>query len=277
MAKRKRTLTSNVGVVDGVLRDPKAYFFSLIGKNEGDGPITSADLKAIGQRLIDAGMPQNVGANRLPKRTDPYHGIAIMTDGGGARGRLFLPARDPQIDENGNRWFTRDVQFIEDWPGATPGVGPFRLSWREWGSPFVPVQEIDPDSSAPPVTPPPSPTTPDIERRMQELEASVDRKMREFSANAEGFMHEAREFMKAAINRDDLRAIVSEHLSRVRVEIDVKPAGPIVKIFGQRIDLNHDHEVEASLLLDGARVQHFRKAALVNTEAIVHDPKPTKK
>jgi hypothetical protein len=264
------------GVVDGVLRDPRTYFFDLIGRQIGQN--CEHDWEPTLRSLVDRGMQQNVLPNTKPTRAMPFHGIAMMMSGGKARGRIFLPAAVPQIGDDGTQWFTRDVQVIER-------VGDHHVwAWNELsGHPFVPVQEIDGDGPIVPVNPPVNPPTPtsDIERRMAELEASVERSNRESSSRIDRFIEESNARLEGALSRDDVQSVVSENLGRVRVDIDVKKAGPKVRFLGQSYDLAHDHGVEASLSLDGQRVQHLSKSFTTSGDAEIDSsqdvPKPAKK
>lgn len=134
----------------------------------------------------------------------------------------------------------------------------------QWKLPY-PVDEV--------VDPPTPPPTGDIERRMTALEAKVDAALRSQSARLDSFVEQVQEILNRAISRDDIAAIVSENLGRVRVSADVQKAGPRVRIFGQTINLEHDHDVEISLSLDGARVQHeIRRATQSAPEVSVVVP-----
>lgn len=254
---------------NGVLRDPKAFFLSLAGVREGD-PFPR--WKEVLQQMIDAGASRNVVEGRKPKRTDPFYGIGVMVDASGPRGRLFLPAAVPQVADDGTRWFTRDVQVIADMPGATPGVGPFKLEWREWGSPYVPIQEIDPGSGEPGngggngEEPEAGLTT-----RVTVLEAAVA---------ALGARVEAVEGGGDGSDPAGLDAAIAAALKDLRIEVDVVPAGPKVQVpralralFGgiTEVDLNHDHSVNVKVTLDGREIARTKAIARTFAAAVSND------
>jgi hypothetical protein len=66
-----------------------------------------------------------------------------MVTGRDPRGRLFLPSNVAQVDENGNRWFTADVQYIAD--GPTPGS--LVWDWHHRSGVYVPIQVIHGEST----------------------------------------------------------------------------------------------------------------------------------
>jgi len=104
------------GCVDGVLADPRAYFFSLIGSTEGS---PAPDWKAVLESLPGRGMGINPKPGERQPLNAPHYGITVMIDAGGnARGRIWLPA-DVPVMADGNAWFTHEIQVIAD--GPTPG------------------------------------------------------------------------------------------------------------------------------------------------------------
>ena len=104
------------GCVDGVLADPRAYFFSLIGSSEGS---PAPDWKAVLESLPGRGMGTNPKPGEKQPLNAPHYGITVMIDAGGnARGRIWLPA-DVPVMADGNAWFTHEIQVIAD--GPTPG------------------------------------------------------------------------------------------------------------------------------------------------------------
>jgi hypothetical protein len=117
------------GCVNGVLADPRAYFFSLIGKTEGS---PAPDWKAVLESLPGRGMGINPKPGEVQPLNAPHYGITVMIDAGGnARGRIWLPTDVPAVDDNGNRWFTHEFQVIAD--GPTPGS--FVWAWQDKGGP----------------------------------------------------------------------------------------------------------------------------------------------
>ena len=104
------------GCVNGVLADPRAYFFSLIGSTEGS---PAPDWKAVLESLPGRGMGINPKPGERQPLNAPHYGITVMIDAGGnARGRIWLPA-DVPVMADGNAWFTHEIQVIAD--GPTPG------------------------------------------------------------------------------------------------------------------------------------------------------------
>ncbi len=104
------------GCVDGVLADPRAYFFSLIERTEGS---PAPDWKAVLESLPRKGMGINPKPGERQPLNAPHYGITVMIDAGNnARGRIWLPA-DVPVMADGNAWFTHEIQVIAD--GPTPG------------------------------------------------------------------------------------------------------------------------------------------------------------
>ena len=121
------------GCVDGVLADPHAYFFSLIGRTDGS---PAPDWKAVLESLPGRGMGINPKPGEIQPLNAPHYGITLMIDAGGnARGRIWLPTDVPTVDHNGNQWFTHEFQVIAD--GPTPGS--FVWAWQDkGGAPYAP-------------------------------------------------------------------------------------------------------------------------------------------
>jgi hypothetical protein len=115
--------------VNGVLADPRAYFFSLIQRTEGS---PAPDWKAVLETLPGRGMGINPKPGEIQPQNAPHYGITVMIDAGGnARGRIWLPTDLAQTDSNGNRWFTHEIQVIAD--GPSPGS--FVWAWEDKGGP----------------------------------------------------------------------------------------------------------------------------------------------
>ena len=81
------------GCVNGVLADPRAYFFSLIGRTEGS---PAPDWKAVLESLPGRGMGINPKPGERQPLNAPHYGITVMIDAGNnARGRIWLPTDLP--------------------------------------------------------------------------------------------------------------------------------------------------------------------------------------
>lgn len=141
------------GVVDGVLTDPKAYFFWLINRQENQ----PADDWAM--VLSNSGIPAGLPPGVFPTDNGYYGMTQQMDSGGNVRGRIFLPTGVP--DPNG--YFARAYSPLKDAPGQ-----PGHLLW-EWryleGPPYVPV---DTGGGFPQPIPPS-----DVEQRLETLEAQT--------------------------------------------------------------------------------------------------------
>jgi len=113
------------GCVNGLLVDPKAYFFWLINRTEG-APATGWEAV-----LAASGMPDGPGPGQHSDPTKTY-GIAQQIGGGGPRGRIFLPTDTP--DPLG--YYTHPIDVLKD--GPTPGQ--LLWAWRDWlgGPPYAP-------------------------------------------------------------------------------------------------------------------------------------------
>ena len=99
------------GCVNGVLSDPRAYFFALIGRTEGS---PAGDWASVLQR---SGLPAGPTAGvRVPSNA-PFYGLTQQINSSGqVRGRLFLPTDTPDAhgyyiyqvdvlsDASANRW-----------------------------------------------------------------------------------------------------------------------------------------------------------------------------
>lgn len=76
------------GVVDGVLMDPKAYFFWLVQRAEGMPADDWAEV------LTTSGIPEGFPAGVYPTPNLVY-GLTQQIGSGGVRGRIFLPTAVP--------------------------------------------------------------------------------------------------------------------------------------------------------------------------------------
>lgn len=132
------------------MKDYQNYVFSIIGASLG---ANANNWKAALESLVnDHGFGINPQPGQVQPLDAPHHGITIMIDGGGnARGRLWLPTNEPTVDDNGNRWFTHEIQVIAD--GQVPGS--YVWAWDSKGGnaprPFTPTVPVEP-----PIEPPPS-------------------------------------------------------------------------------------------------------------------------
>jgi hypothetical protein len=142
---------SEVGVVNGVLVDPRSWFFWKVGTFEGN---PAADWQVRLKGLHDSGMRKNPQPGERPVY-DTFYGVTIMIDAGGnPRGRIWLPTQEPEA----NGYFTREVQVIAD--GPTPGS--LIWHWSELGgNAYSPLQPpgtipVDPPVVVDPPTPPPT-------------------------------------------------------------------------------------------------------------------------
>lgn len=100
------------GVVNGILHDPKTYFFHLINRREGS---LANDWESVLKDLQNRGMSVNPKPGQRPDCSMKFHAITLMVadNGKGApRGRIWLPTEQSVTDSAGNIWFTREVQVI---------------------------------------------------------------------------------------------------------------------------------------------------------------------
>lgn len=101
------------GVFNGILRDPRKYFFFLINRVEGSN---ADDWESVLKDLQNRGMSINPASGQRPSCEDKFHAIKLMVADNGngpARGRIWLPTEEGVQDGNGNTWFTREVQVIK--------------------------------------------------------------------------------------------------------------------------------------------------------------------
>jgi hypothetical protein len=107
------------GCINGRLEDPKAYFFHLIGRKEGD---SARDWEFV---LRSSGLPAGPVAGQRIAGNAPFYGLTQqINSSGGLRGRVFLPTDTPSI----HGYFIQDVDVLSD-PSATFWV------WRPFATP----------------------------------------------------------------------------------------------------------------------------------------------
>lgn len=149
-----------------------AYFFSLINRHIGG---QADDWKAVlggtydwnGQQIQ---IPRNTPPPGQKHAADaPFFGLSVQQSASGVAPRIWIPAVEPDIDENGNKWYRRYIQVIRD------SDGPGRFEWTWWyqsGHDYVPLLIDNQQPTEPPTTEPP--TDPDLQKRVQVLEQRVD-------------------------------------------------------------------------------------------------------
>lgn len=152
-------------------QEAQDFFYALIGREIGTpandwAAVMSSEFLWNGKRQrIPPGPAPDV---RLGPDA-PFWGLTQQWSGG-PKARIFLPTAQPDVDENGNRWYTRNIQYIKDAPG-----GGFEWTWfRVGGHDYAPV--AGPGTTVPPVTPPP--TTPpsneaELLKRIEALEGDA--------------------------------------------------------------------------------------------------------
>lgn len=150
------------GCINGVLADPKAYFFHLIGRQDGQPADDFAEV------LRASGLP----AGYLPHVTptdNGYYGLTQQIGGSGRiAGRIFLPTADP--DDLG--YYSHPVSPLRD--GPTPGS--LLWEWRDLGGPPYaprPCGAVTP----PPVVPPPPVTPPPVDTKLADAVAALTAKL----------------------------------------------------------------------------------------------------
>lgn len=186
------------GVVNGVLVDPKTWFFARIGRPEGS---PANDYAEVLKRLIAQGMRVNPRPSERP-RYDAFFGVTVMVGGNGdPRGRIWLPSNEATVDGQGNEWFTREVQVIAD------GGGGLVWRWQELGG--GPYHAVQPPNTPGPTTPPPTTPPPSGGGEEPEVPAELILILRETLARAQ------------AIEQDviEVRAELKDALAALRDEV----------------------------------------------------------
>lgn len=114
-------LPGSPGCVNGVLANPRAYFFALIRRTEGS---PAGDWFSV---LMGSGLPAGPVRNvRVPSNA-PFYGITQQINSSGqARGRIFLPTDVP--DQDG--YYILQVDVLAD-----AGGGNLIWAWRPFGAP----------------------------------------------------------------------------------------------------------------------------------------------
>lgn len=110
-------------------------------------------------------IPMNVpGPGRQLPSDSPFYGLTQQVKSGVSAGRIWIPAAVPQVDENGNQWYTRYIQVIKDKPGGQHGVDFLWTWWYQGGNEYVPICT---GSEVPP------PTNGNTDQRIETLESQV--------------------------------------------------------------------------------------------------------
>lgn len=140
MAKRTKKpakATEAPGVKDGVLVDPKAYFFALINRWEGH---PADDWQAV---LTASGIPAGRGPGIKPKAGEPHYGITQqISNARGVAGRIFLPTLE--ADENG--YYCEAISPLRD-----RSDGGLEWEWRHFAGPrYVPLPGMGGGETQPP-------------------------------------------------------------------------------------------------------------------------------
>jgi hypothetical protein len=110
---------SNPFCSGGRLVDPRGYFYSLIGRREGDPALDWVEV------LNRSGIPAGFGPGVRPPDDAPFYGLTQQIGSGGPRGRLFLPTDTP--DELG--YFSHPVDIL------IGDAMSMRWQWRDLGGP----------------------------------------------------------------------------------------------------------------------------------------------
>ena len=135
--------------------DFKQYSLAVLGAVEGQpAPDWAAKLSASG---FPAPQPNT------PPNTKIHFGITQSIGAGGPRGRLWLPTAVAEIDENGNRWYTRTIDVVkhetQTWMWLDRGGNPPLVV--ECGT--LPEPPEPPQPPSPPI-PPSIPPSGDIDK-----------------------------------------------------------------------------------------------------------------
>lgn len=173
----RKAADESPGVKDGVLVDPKAYFFALINRREGD---PADDWHAV---LTASGIPAGRADGVKPKPGEPHYGITQqISPARGVAGRIFLPTM--VLDDNG--YYCEAISPLRDREG-----GGLEWEWRHHDGPtYVPLPEMGSGTTGGGLPVPPSGGGADldaiiqarIEEAMKPVEAAVYRQGTEIAA-----------------------------------------------------------------------------------------------
>ena len=111
------------GCHDGLLVDMRAYFYSVIGRAEGDSAV---DWVAVMQA---SGLPRGPVEGEVLPPDAPFYGLTQQINSAGeVRGRIFLPTAEPDA-------FGYYIHGIDVLIGD-----PFVWGWNDWlgGPPYAP-------------------------------------------------------------------------------------------------------------------------------------------
>ena len=186
----------------------KTYFFQYI-KREIGAPAN--DWKAVLESLPQQGFFTNPKPGQIMP-SSPHHGISIMIDAGGnARGRIWLPTDTYTTDQNGNQWYTHEMQVIADGPVA----GTFVWAWQDKGG--APVRPFEGSTTEPTPIPPPVVDCTVCKADIAALREDV-RVLTVALARLEGQIPEIakNEIRKATVEVD--RSLYHSHSARLKVE-----------------------------------------------------------
>jgi hypothetical protein len=113
------------------------YFYSLIGRRLGTN---ADDWKAV---LSDSylwkgtkiPLPKNLpGPGEKHPPDAPFFGLSVQESASGVAPRIWIPAAEPDIDVNNNKWYRRYIQVIRD------GDLSFEWTWTyQSGHDYVPL------------------------------------------------------------------------------------------------------------------------------------------
>src|SRR5215204_4565260 len=123
------------------------YVYALIGRQLGEyaNDYHSVFLDTYYWNGQYIQIPMNVpGAGEMLPADAPFYGLTQQVGGDGLpKGRLWIPAVVPQVDENGHLWYTQYIQYIKDKPGGVHGID-FLWDWDYLsGNGYVPLAGAD--------------------------------------------------------------------------------------------------------------------------------------
>lgn len=205
-------------------REFQKYFSELTGR-AFDSPAN--DFEAVMAARYDWNgqmmqIPMNVplAGRQLPSDA-PFYGLTQQVKGGVSAGRIWIPAAVPQVDENGNEWYTRYIQIIKDKPGGTPKVDFLWTWWYQGGNEYVPI--CTDGGTVPPVD--------NLLQRIETLESQV--------ANHEGRIATLESKQTSRIPKKI--ALIADNRKYVTAEVTANP--PILVARGDNSDAWQQFEV----------------------------------